>query len=298
MTDQQILIIGASGRIGTQLQAELVARGLRPRGATRHPERHRPQQASMPTPGGTGEDGTTWVRFDLTDPTTYAPALAGVDRVFLAARPGDEHSDAVAGPFISAMRHSGVRKVINLTAMGTDQRPDFALRRLELLLEASGLAWTHLRPNWFFQVFTEGSLLAGLRGAGTIRLPAADARLSFIDARDVAAVAAVLLADGGHEGEGLTLTGPAAHDHHEVAEAIGEATGRTMTYEPVEEDEARASLAAAGFPPAWQERLVRFYQLVRAGYCSPVSEAVQRVTGRAPIGLARFARDHAHAWRA
>ena len=73
---------------------------------------------------------------------------------------------------------------------GLRMRPDLGLRRVELALEGSGMDWTHLRPNFFMQIFCAGPHFAQISRLRQIRLPAGDAAISFIDARDVAAVAA------------------------------------------------------------------------------------------------------------
>ncbi len=276
----KILVLGASGRVGGHLAALLRGRGEAVRAATRRPSL---------------VEGEA-VELDLERPETFAPALEGVDRAFLIARPGDERADAVALPLIEEMRRAGVRHLVNLTAMGVERLPDSALRRIELALEASGMAFTHLRPNWFMQVFAAPPLLPGILATGAIHLPAADARISYVDARDVAEAAAAALTGGKHDGQAYTLTGPAALDHHEVAAAIGSASGRTIRYVPIPEDAAREAMAGSGLPAERVERLVGFYRLVRAGACAPVTDAVPRILGRPALPVERFAADHSRAW--
>jgi uncharacterized protein YbjT (DUF2867 family) len=282
----RILVLGATGTVGGELVSALVRKGCAVRGATRSPQAARTR---------TG-DAVEWVQFDLERPETFGPALSGVDRVFLIARPGDQHSDRVALPLIDAMKTRGVRHVVNLTAMGTEMREDFALRKIEVHLEASGLEFTHLRPNWFMQMLASGSVQAGIRATGSFGLPAADARISWIDARDISAVAAQALTTAGHAGRAYTLTGPAALDHHQIARMLSGVTGREVRYVPLDEDQARGAMGAAGFPPEWVERLITFYRLIRAGFCAPVSPDVAAVLGRPPAGFERFAAEHASAW--
>src|SRR4051812_40274526 len=120
----EILVVGASGNVGSRLVRLLASRGERVRAAAREPMRL--------------SGASSVVSFDFDRPETFAPALAGVGRVFLIARPGDEHADVVALPLIDAMRKVGVRHVVNLTAMGADEAEHVqALRRIELHLEAS-----------------------------------------------------------------------------------------------------------------------------------------------------------------
>jgi uncharacterized protein YbjT (DUF2867 family) len=286
-TKRSILVIGATGTVGSRVVAELVARGEAVKAATREPGRARDV---LPP-------GVVPVELDLERPETFGSALEGIDRAFLIARPGDEEADRVALPLIDAMRAAGVRHVTDLSTMGVERMPDVALRRIEQYLEASGIASTHLRPNFFMQAFSVGPLQAGIVRTSAIGIPAGDARVSYVDARDIAAVAAVTLTEPGHEGRAYTLTGPEAIDHHEVARVLSGAAGRPIGYIPTDEDEARRTMAAAGLSTQRIERLVGFYRAVRAGACAPVSPDVPAVLGRPAITFERFAANHASYWR-
>jgi uncharacterized protein YbjT (DUF2867 family) len=239
----------------------------------------------------------SWVAFDFEQPDTYAAAVQGVDKAFLIARPGDDHSDRTSIPLIDIMQRHGVRHVVDLSAIGVEGREDFALRKIERHLEASGLAYTHLRPNFFMELFTVWPLYDALMATGALRLPAADARLSYIAAADIADVAVAALTQPGHEGQAYTLTGPEALDHDTIVRVISAASGRSFRYEALDEDDARAGMAASGLSPARIERLIGFYRLVRRGACAPVCDDVQRVLGRPATTLQAFAGEHAAIWQ-
>ena len=281
----QVLVIGATGSVGNELVTLLSRMGERVRAATRDP-------AAARSP----DCGVEFVEFDFERPETFAPALDGADRVFLIARPGDDHADLVSYPLIGEIKRQGVRHVVNLSAMGVESRDDLALRRVERYLEDSGVGFTHLRPNFFMQVFSSGPLLLDIRSTGAIHIPAADAELSYIDVGDIAAVAAATLTKRGHTGKAYTLTGGEALDHREIARAISAASGRTVQYVPISEEAARKSLEAAGLSPERTERLLGFYRLVRQGFCAPVSSDVQTLLGRSPNSFAQFASDNASCW--
>ena len=285
---ENILVVGATGTVGSLVVARLEREGYSVRGATRDP---------VAAAGRAGNSTTRFVEFDFERPETFAPALRGVYRVFLMARPGDDDPDRVGNPFLDEMVRAGVRRVVNLSAMGAETREDFGLRRLERHLEASHLPFTHLRPNFFMQIFTGGPLLAGIRATSAIHVPAADARLSFVDARDIADAACACLANSRHEGRAYTLTGPEAIDHATVARAISAAVGRDIRYVVIGEAEACGGLERSGMAAARIDRLVGFYRLVRAGFCAPVTTDVAQILGRPATSFAQFAIDHAERWR-
>jgi uncharacterized protein YbjT (DUF2867 family) len=281
----RVLVLGATGNVGSALVAALARRGEEVAAATRRPG-----------DGGAESRAVIRVKFDYDDPSTFAAALSGVDRVFLAVRPGDDEADRTAIPFIDAAKRAGVRRVVALTAMGVENLDGAALRIIERHLEQSGLAWTYLRPNFFMQIFAREPLVTGIRAAGVLCVPAGDAGVSFIDVRDIADVAAAALTASGHEGQAYMLTGPGALTHGEVAALLAGCTGRPIRYEPLDEDRARALLSGSGLPPARVERLLGFYRLVRSGWCSPVSPVVASVLGRPPRSMAAFVREHATVW--
>jgi uncharacterized protein YbjT (DUF2867 family) len=249
-----------------------------------------------------GARGRTWagrvrpVAFDFEAPDTWGPALEGVERLFLMARPGDDDADRHSIPFVDAAVRRGVRRVVALSALGVERLPGMALRKIEVHVEASGLEWTFLRPNFFMQIFSTGSLQAGIRATGTISVPSADARLSWIDARDIAEVGVRALVGDDLVGRALALTGSESLDHASVAAAIARATGREVRYLPVDEDASRAALERIGLPPARIARLLGFYRLVRAGACAPVLPDLADALGRPPVTFERFAADHAGCW--
>ena len=282
----KILVLGSTGTVGSLLFSRLEERGEKIKGATR-----RPEEASKMHPK------REYVAFDFEDETSFAPALKEVDRVFLIARPGDPHPERVAIPLIDEMKKKKISKVINLTAMGIESQNDLTLRQVETYLEASGIDFTHLRPNWFMQVLANGPLFQDIQRTGSIHLPAEESAISYVDVRDVAEVAATILSEGGHFGKAYTLTGARALDHFEIARLLSDAAGKEIRYVPISEEQAREGLEAAGLSLDRVERLIGFYRLIRKGFCSPVSAEVETVLARPPISFEQFSKDHAACWR-
>nr|MCU0619700.1 NAD(P)H-binding protein [Gemmatimonadaceae bacterium] len=221
------------------------------------------------------------VHLDLVTGAGLDAALAGVDGVFLLSPPGHVNQDALLVPVIDAAVRHGVRRAVLMTAMGVDADPTAPLRRAELHLEASGLAWNVIRPNWFMQNF-HSYWLHGIRTAGEIVLPTDDAQGSFIDARDIAAVAHVLLTTDRHANAAFDLTGGESLDHHAVAAILTEVLGHPITYRAVTADAMRPGLLAAGLPPAYVESLLTILEFFRLGYAARVTDAVATITGRPP----------------
>ena len=268
------LVLGATGQTGGAL-ADLLARDG-------HVVRRATSRAA------TAPDA---VHVDLATGAGLDAALAGADGAFLLSPPGFTNQQALLNPVVDAAVRHGVRKVVLMTAMGVDVDPAIPFRQAELHLERSGLAWNAIRPNWFMQNF-HTFWVHGIRTDGAIRLPAGDAKGSFIDARDIAAVAHVLLTTDAHANRAVDLTGGEALDHHEVAAILTHETGRPIRYEDVPPDALRGALVGAGMPADYVESILGILAAFKAGFAARVSDAVPTITGRAPITFAQYARDH------
>lgn len=271
------LIIGATGTVGRQVARLLAEAGHEVVGATRRPDAQ-PAVADL-----------RWVGLDLATGEGLDEAFAGVERAFFLSPPGHADQYAVLAPLIDAAVRHGLKKVVLQTAQGVDADDRIPFRRAELALEASGVPFAIVRPGWFMQNF-HTYWVAGIQQRDVVSVPAGDARTGFIDARDIAAVAAALLQRDGSDGA-FVLTGPEALTHEEVAAKIAAAAGRPIRYEDVDPGAFRAGLVGAGLPADYAQLMVDLFAGVRAGWAAGLTDDVRRVLGRAPIGFDRYAAD-------
>lgn len=285
---ERVLVTGATGKVGGALVRLLADAGREVKAATRRPEAARERLREL----------AEIVELDYARAATYDAAVEWADRLFVVAPPFDPRASDHLSSFVDWAVQAGVEHVVLLTAMGTEGRDDLALRRLERLVEKTGVAWTFLRPNVYMQNFHPGFLRREIQREGSFHLPAGDARVSLVDARDVAEVAASTLSGDGHAGRAYTLTGPQALDHHEVAGILGEAAGRDVRYVPTGDEAMRERLLELGWPAGHADVVVEFFHAIRSGERSRVSGDVEEVLGRAPRSLEDFARENAEAWGA
>jgi uncharacterized protein YbjT (DUF2867 family) len=270
-------VLGASGNVGSELSNLLEAAGHTVRRATSRP-------------AGPGQ-----VHVNVVTGEGVAEALAGVDAAFLLSPPGYTTQDALLGPVVEAAKAQGVKKVVLMTAMGADADPTAPMRKLELHLEASGLTWNVIRPNWFMQNF-HTFWLHGIKTANAIQLPTGDAKGSFIDARDIAAVASVLLTTDRFDNQAFDLTGDEQLDHTQVAALLSAELGRTIRYEDITPETMRPGLLAAGLPAAYADFLLLILGYFKLGYSERITTAVQDITGKSPRRFADYAREYRAAY--
>ncbi len=280
----KILVIGATGNIGGALVTQLVEAGQAVKAGTRRPDSYE------------ALTGVEVVHFDYDGSETWERALEDVDRVSTIVQSENPQPQETVGEFFDAAAAASVKHVVLVTAAGIENAGDADVRQVEKLLIGSGMDYTILRPNWFMQNFSTGFLQPMLKVQGVLMLPAGDGKTSFIDVRDIAAVAAAALTQPGHAGKEYTLTGSEALDYAEAVEILGRAAGREFRYVPVESAQFREALVANGLPEDAAGFMVELFDAVRNGYAAAISPAVEQVLGGASIRLDKFARDYAHMW--
>jgi uncharacterized protein YbjT (DUF2867 family) len=274
----RILVVGASGTVGSEIARLLAAQGQDVVKATsRAPTA--PDQA----------------RLDLVSRSGLDEAFNGVDRAFLLSPPGHVNQHELLQPLIDAARSRGLKKVVLMTAMGANADDSAPLRRAEKQLEASGLPYNIIRPNWFMQNFNT-FWIHGILQQGKISLPVGSAKGSFIDARDIAAVAARLLTSDNFANRDFDLTGPAALDHDEAAAILSRETGRSITFQDIPPAAMLDGLLSAGLPRPYAEFMLLILGYFKAGYAQRTTDAVTQIVGRAPGSFEQYAKDYRAAW--
>lgn len=278
-----ILVTGATGNIGPAVVRSLLERGASVRAGVHS----RPLEL----------DGVETCTIDFDQPETLPPALEGIDSVFLLSAEV-QHEEAM----VDAAREAGIRRMVSVSSYGADT-DTFLVgqmhRRVESRVEASGMAWTFLRPNFLMQNFL-GMMADDIRNDDAFYDSIGDARVSCIDARDVGTVAARVLTEPGHEYRAYELSGPEAISYHDAAAALSEALGRSIRYVPVSDEDYRRRLEAKGVPQHYVDALVDVNRRNREGETHDyvVTTTVEDITGRPPGTFSRFCRDYASAFAA
>jgi uncharacterized protein YbjT (DUF2867 family) len=276
-----ILVTGANGNVGGALAAILAAAGLPVRAASITPRRVPP--------------GAEFAPLDFLDPATYAPALRGVRRVFLMRPPHLADAKRQFLPFIDAMARGGVEQVTFLSLIGAQHNRVVPHRAIEDLLRASGLGWTLLRCGFFMQNLST-THRDEIRRLDEIVVPAGGGRTSFIDVRDIAAVAARTLTEPGHTGRAYPLTGAEAVDYAEVAGLLSIALGRPIAYRYPSLLRFVRHSRAMGRDAAFTAVMAAIYTTTRLGLAATITPDVQRLLGRPPRTLRAFVEEQRDLW--
>lgn len=264
MTKGTTLVLGGTGKTGRRVAERLAARGMAVRIGSR---------SGAPP-------------FDWEDPATWPGALAGVKRVYLSYQPdlaAPGAAEAIGAFTDVAMKH-GARRFVLLSGRGEP-----GALRCEALVQGTGAEWTVVRSSWFAQNFSESFFLEPVL-AGEVALPVGDVREPFVDADDVADVAAAALAEDRHVGEVYEVTGPRLLTFAEATETIARASGRRIRFTPIPLDAYTAALADAGLPPEVGSLIGYLFREVLDGRNASLADGVSRALGRAPRDFAEYAR--------
>ncbi|MEO6325583.1 MAG: SDR family oxidoreductase [Thermoanaerobaculia bacterium] len=275
-----ILILGASGTVGSEIVRQLPAKGAAFRGAYHDP-------AKAPA-------GVDAVAVDLTKGDSVEAALRGVDTLFLLSPSQGELERNV----VALAAKAGTKRIVKLSVWGAEDDFSFARihRPVETAIQASGLAWTFLRPNGFMQNMAS---YAGpsIRAQSAFYGSTGEARISHVNVRDIAAVAATALTEPGHEGQVYTLSGPEALSYGEVAAKLSAAAGTDIRYVDLTDEQLKGGMTGAGIPAAYADLLLDLNRYYRAGHASAITGDVKRITGREPISFDRYAAENADSFR-
>jgi uncharacterized protein YbjT (DUF2867 family) len=221
-----ILVIGASGKVGSSAVRCLADKGADVRVFSRDPSK----LSGLPS-------GVEAVQGDLDQPDTVPPALAGVDKVLLIAAGWDIPTEE--RNVFDAAAQAGVGHLVLLSSLGVEAGVGSGPLHApgEEALRSSPLSWTILRPG----VFMANAFMwrDTIQAQGAIYEPTGTGRHAMIDPTDIGAVAAEVLTSDGHQGQTYELTGPEAISSADCAAILSKALGRDVRHVDISDEAFR-----------------------------------------------------------
>ncbi len=281
----EIMVIGALGNVGSEVVKCLLAQGQPVRAADIFPEKVRLQFG----------DGVEAVLFDFARPETFARAFTGIQKLFLLRPPQISNIQKYMVPALEAAKAAGVKEMVFLSLIGIEQNKVVPHYKVEQWLIASGLDYTFLRCSFFMQNLNTIHRVE-IRERNEIYVPVGRAKASFLDVRDIGAVAALALTQPGHAKKAYDLTGGEALDYYQAADLFSQVLGRKITYK---------NPSAVGFfirhirnKSKWMFALVTtwLYTNTKRGMAEVVTGEVKRITGHEPIRMKQYIQDYQESW--
>ena len=284
-----VLVVGGTGTVGSQVVQELLARRERPRVLTRSSEK----VASLPT-------NVLGVVGDAARRETLLPALQGVDAVVLITALSPNES-AEGRAVVDATKKAGVKRLVFLSVHDVEKCPEaphFQSKiEIQKAIEASGLAWTIVMPNNFYQ--NDLWFRQALMEYGVYPQPFGDVGLSRVDVRDIGEAIATAVTEPGHEGQRYPLAGPDVLTGPQTAALWGRHLGREVRYGG---NDLRAwAVQSKTFQPDWmvEDLLVMYRFFQEKGLRASASDLAQqaRVLKHPPRRFEDFVKETSAAWR-
>lgn len=281
------LVTGASGTMGKAVLNEVAKTGAP----------HRAMYRSA-TEAAKAPAGTSAVIADFSKKDTLPPALEGVNSVYLVCSPIPQLIE-LEWNMIDACVAAGVAHIVLSSAMGAREwRKSFPSwhRRVEDKLKSTKISFTILRPNSFHQnVLTY--FAPAIRTQGVFHSSMGNAAVSFLDVRDIAVVAAKVLADRDHSGKTYELNGPEALTHSELAEKIAKHSGRDVQYVDIPAERQRQAMLASGMPEWQADALLDLHAYYIKGKGGKIDGLLEQLIGRPPITMDQFLAEFAGEFR-
>lgn len=282
-----ILITGASGTVGKAVLKEVARSGQK------HRAMYRSKQDAAAAPAGTQA-----VIADFKDRTSLAVALRGVESVYLVCSPIPDLVQ-LESTAIEASEAAGVKRIVLNSALGAgDYGKSFPSwhRKVEDKLKATKMTHCILRPNSFMQNVLS-YYAPSIRAQGAFYGAMGNARTSYVDVRDIAAVVAMTLRGGEHDGKTYELNGPEALTCAEVAEKISQRAGIAARYVDIPVEAQRKAMLDQGMPEWQVTALLDLQAYYTGGKGGTVDTVLEGLLGRPPITMDHFLAEYAGEFR-
>ncbi|TXT62752.1 MAG: NmrA family protein [Promethearchaeota archaeon] len=231
------------------------------------------------------------------DPKTYEDIFTDRTKKMFLNRPPHmiKFKDSIFPTIDYAINH-GVKHIIFLSMIGVNKRiPHF---KIERYLKESGINYTFLRCSFFMQNLSNAHREI-IKKDNDLLIPAGKGKISYIDVRDVAEIAAKILIDssGTHYNKIYNLTGKEVLDFYEVASLMTEILGRKITYSKPSRRKFTKEMRQYGFPKGFIKVMKMIYFIVRLGKADTIYNDAEELLERSPLTMEQYIKDYAECWK-
>lgn len=266
--NSNILVIGGTGKTGRRVVEQLQKKGIEPRIGSR-----------SASPG-----------FDWDDKSTWTNALTGVEHMYVTyypdlAVPGAKEA---IQELTQLAKVSGVEKIVLLSGKGETEA-----EACEQIVMNSGIDYTIVRASWFNQNWSESFFLDPIL-SGEVALPLSDVLIPFVDANDIAEVAATVLLDDTYNGDIVEVTGPELINFKDVVTMIAKASNRRLNFHDITLQQYVEGMKQQQIPSdvVWLIEYLFSHVLTNPNNQLVVND-VERVLGRKAKSFSAYAEDTA-----
>ncbi|WP_071130463.1 SDR family oxidoreductase [Enterococcus timonensis] len=281
---EKILIIGGTGNIGFPLIKELSSNeNVQMIAGVHQPEK----EASLFAKFANVEV----VKFDFLDPETFYKALSAVDRVFFIRPPQLAKPKVDMFPFLEAVKAQKVKQLVFVSLIGVEKNPVTPHHKIEKKIIELEIPHTFIRPSFFMQNLNT-THLADIFDRHDLYVPAGNSKTSFIDTRDIGAVAAKCLLSDKYLNQELEITGEVALTYAEVATIMTKVLDTKIIYTKPSLLGFRQTMLKRGIKKDYVNVMVMLYLITQLGNAKKVTLTVENVLGRKPTSFEKYVEDY------
>jgi len=243
------------------------------------------------------------VNMDYYKSETITTALQNIDKLFWLT-PLTLNTTQISSNLVKEAQKTDIKHIVKLSVMGADFETATTIARLhrqeEKIIEESGIPYTFLRPVGFMQNFIN-FFGQTIKNQNAFYLPAGDGKVSFVDVRDIAAVAVKTLVandnDNQHIGKAYVITGDELLTYKQAAEIISKELGKKINYVHISDEDDRKAMNGIGMEDWLIDGMMELYSIIKDGHAAQITNTVEQIVGKKPISFSQFAKEYAEFFR-
>lgn len=280
----KILVTGATGNVGQEVLRLLLSHDCDVCAAVRNPNSAKHLLDS----------NIKSVPFDFTNPDTFYHAFLQVNKIFLVRPPALANIRLQIAPALDAAKLAGVEHIVFLSILGAERNRFLPHSKIEHYIKKLGIKATFLRCSFFMQNLNT-THREDIKTRGELLLPAGNGKTSFIDIRDIAAVAVRTLIEDGHQSRAYALTGKEALTYYEVADIFTSVLGKPIRYNPSLVKFVQ-QMHSSGLSIDFILVMVAIYTTARLGLAGNITSDTEQLLNRLPLTMRQYVEDYRHFW--
>lgn len=287
---KKILITGATGNLGQETIKELLKmknNDLEIVAAVRNIGKAKKEFSKF--------EGIKFRKFDFMDQQSMETSLEGIDKVLLVRPPAISQVEEYILPFIKMMKRNAIEQVVFLSLQGVEKNPIVPHHKIEKYIKAEEIPYTFLRPSFFMQNLST-THQSEIKENDEIFIPAGSGRTNFIDVRDIAEVAALVLTEAGHLNKGYELTGRRGYSYEEISNILSVILKRKITYKNPSILKFFLRKRKEGMETPKIIVMIGLYTVSKLGKANHKTETLKRLLMREPRDFRTFAQDYKDTW--
>lgn len=279
----KILVTGATGNVGAEVIRLLQQQNCHAIAAVRNPDKAEQILGS----------NIHCIPFDFTNPNTFTSAFLGVNKLFLVRPPALANLRKDIAPALQAAIAAGVEHIVFLSILGAERNKVVPHSQIERYITELGIKATFLRASFFMQNLNT-THREDIKN-GELFLPAGNGKTSFIDVRDIAAVAVRALIEDGHS-NAYALTGNEALTYYEVADIFTSVLGKQIRYTNPSLLKFIWEMRSRGLKIDFILIMAAIYTTARLGLAGAVTSDTEQLLGRPPLTMRQYVEDYRQFW--